>query len=60
MGLDIVWSGFKRNLPTLLRLGALYLACELAIAAVLVGNVRPAVDGVGESGRPARRRTGAR
>lgn len=37
VGLDVVWSGFKRNLPVLLKLGVLYLACELAIAAVLVG-----------------------
>jgi hypothetical protein len=33
---DIVWSGFRRNLPTLLKLGALYLATELVIALILV------------------------
>jgi hypothetical protein len=35
VAVDIVWSGFRRNLPSLLRLGALYLAGELAIAVVL-------------------------
>lgn len=36
VGLDIVWSGFRRNLPTLLKLGGLYLLAELAIAGILV------------------------
>jgi hypothetical protein len=37
VAMDIVWSGFKRNLRTLLRLGALYLAGEMAAAAILLG-----------------------
>lgn len=36
VAVDIVWSGFKRNLPNLLRLGALYLLCEIVIAMILV------------------------
>jgi hypothetical protein len=36
VAVDIVWSGFKRNLPNLLRLGAVYLLCEIAIALILV------------------------
>ncbi|MGB0127326.1 MAG: BPSS1780 family membrane protein [Rhodocyclaceae bacterium] len=36
VAMDIVWSGFKRNLPNLLRLGALYLLGEILIALVLV------------------------
>jgi hypothetical protein len=34
--IDIVWSGFKRNLPSLLRLGVLYLAGEVAAASILL------------------------
>lgn len=36
-GIDIAWSGFRRNLPALLRLGALYLAGELLAVAILWG-----------------------
>jgi hypothetical protein len=36
VGVDIVWSGLRRNLPTLLKLGGLYLLAELAIAGISV------------------------
>jgi len=53
VALDIVWSGFKRNLPTLLKLGALYLACELAIAALLVGMYgAQLIESVNLGGKP--------
>ena len=36
VSIDIVWSGFQRNLSPLLRLGGLYLAGEILAAAVLL------------------------
>jgi hypothetical protein len=35
VGIDIVWSGFRRNLPALLRLGVLYLAGEVLAVGML-------------------------
>jgi hypothetical protein len=37
VAMDIVWSGFRRNLPALLRLGGLYLLGEMAAAGILLG-----------------------
>lgn len=37
VAMDVVWSGFRSNLRTLLRLGGLYLLGEMAIAGILLG-----------------------
>lgn len=55
VAMDIVWSGFKRNLPNLLRLGGLYLLAELLIAMVLVVGFGASLEdvlGAGQGQRP--------
>lgn len=57
VGVDIVWSGLQRNLPTLLKLGGLYLLAELAIAGISVfvsGTSLTDVVGVAASTRTAK------
>lgn len=53
---DVVWSGFKRNLRTLIRLGVLYLLAELVIALVLLGLFGTDLSGsfaLGEDAKPS-------